>query len=224
MSIGKLAGTSAITAIAASLCCVAPMLALLAGTGGIAASFSWIAPARPYLIVLTIIVLIIAWYQKLKPQATDDCGCVADHKPGFLQSKAFLLLVTLFAALMVAFPFYAKAFFPKDRMPTTVTEGSNIQTVELNIEGMTCEACEAHVKKEVNKLPGIIRSVVSYEKKNAHIQFDTTKTAITDIVNAVHKTGYKVTNHSIKNKAYEKNRLTCWFNHTTPGGCWFCSY
>ncbi len=191
----KLAGTSIVTAIAASLCCLTPVLTLIAGSGSIASSFSWIAPARPYLIGLTVAVLIFAWYQKLKPQATDHCGCVADHTPGFLHSKAFLLFVTLFAGLMVAFPFYARAFLPRDQMSSTVTESPNFQTVELSIQGMTCEACELHVKNEVDKLQGIIRSEVSYEKKNALIQFDSSKTAITEIADAVHKAGYDVTNH-----------------------------
>lgn len=199
MNSGKVAGTSIITAIAASLCCITPVLALIAGTGSFASSFSWIEPARPYLIGLTITVLVFAWYQRLKPQAKDDCGCAVDQKPKFFQSKTFLILITLFAGLMISFPFYVKAFFPKSQKSTTVIDKSNIQTVELNIKGMTCEACETHVNHEVNKLPGIIRSVASYEKKNALIQFDPSKTTVSQIIDAVHITGYKVIDHSIKN-------------------------
>src|SRR5690606_4204744 len=98
----------------ASLCCITPVLALIAGTGSIASSFSWIEPARPYLIGLTVAVLLFAWYQKLKPQASDDCGCAIDEKPTFFQSKTFLLIITLFAALMIGFPSYAKFLFPKN--------------------------------------------------------------------------------------------------------------
>jgi mercuric ion transport protein len=50
----KLVGTTIITAITASLCCITPVLALIAGTSGIASTFSWIEPFRPYLIALTI--------------------------------------------------------------------------------------------------------------------------------------------------------------------------
>lgn len=199
MSTGKLASTSIISAIAASLCCITPVLALIAGSGSIASSFSWIEPARPYLIGLTVAVLAFAWYQKLKPPVVDDCGCAVDQKPKFLHSKKFLLLVTLFAGLMIAFPLYVKAFFPKHQESTIVIESSKIETVELNIKGMTCEACEAHVNLEVNKLPGIIQSVVSYEKKNALIKFDPSQTTVSKIIDAVHITGYKVINHSIKN-------------------------
>jgi len=64
----KLIGTGLLTAIAASLCCITPVLALIAGTSGLASTFSWLEPFRPYFIGLTILVLAFAWYQKLKPQ------------------------------------------------------------------------------------------------------------------------------------------------------------
>lgn len=96
------------TAIAASLCCITPVIALLAGTSSVASGFSWIEPIRPYLIAFTGAILGFAWYQKLKPQPVDECGCAVDEKPKFIQSKTFLLIVTLFATLMIAFPSYAK--------------------------------------------------------------------------------------------------------------------
>jgi len=199
MNTGKLMGTGVLTGIAASLCCITPVLALIVGSGSIASTFSWIEPARPYLIGLTAAILGFAWYQKLKPQPTDECGCAVDEKPKLFQSKIFLLLVTIFAALMIAFPSYAKVFFPKNKKASIVVEKSNIQTVELNIKGMSCEACEAEVNHEVIKLPGIIQSKVSYKKRNAIVQFDTSKTAIKNIVAAINATGYIVVNQSFKN-------------------------
>ena len=200
MSTGKIMSAGVFTAIAASLCCITPVLALIAGTGSFASSFSWIAPARPFLIGLTVAVLGFAWYQKLKSIPVDECGCAAiTEKPKFIQSKTFLLIVTIFAALMISFPSYAKLFFPKNEKNVTVLEKSNIQTVELSIKGMTCEACEEHVNHEVNKLPGIIESTVSYENRNAIVKFDVSKTTIKDITAAVDATGYKVIKQTIKN-------------------------
>ncbi|MBS0424085.1 MAG: mercuric transport protein MerTP [Proteobacteria bacterium] len=198
MSTGKLMSAGIVSAIAASLCCITPVLALIAGSGSIASSFSWIEPARPYLIGVTIAVLGFAWYLKLKPQPTDDCGCAVDEKPKFLQTKTFLLLVTVFATLMIVFPSYAKAFFSQTEKKVLVVEKSNIQTAELNIKGMSCEACEEEVKHEVNRLPGIIEAAVSYKNKNAIIKFDVSKTNIKHITDAVNATGYNVINYTIK--------------------------
>ncbi len=43
------------------------MIELLEGSSSIAANFSWIEPARPYLLGLSIAVLAFAGYLKLKP-------------------------------------------------------------------------------------------------------------------------------------------------------------
>lgn len=187
--------TSLLTAVSASLCCITPVLALLAGSSGIAATFSWLEPFRPWLISITVIVLTFAWYQKLKSRTTEeidcDCDCEDDEKPSFWQSKKFLGIVTVFAMIMLAFPYYADAFYPE----TKLSESENINlesTYKIDIIGMTCTGCEKHVKLEISKLPGISGLEVSYEKANAVVTFDESKTDIEKIKAAVDKTGYKV--------------------------------
>ena len=196
----KLIGASLLTAIAASLCCMTPVLALIAGTSGIALTFSWIEPFRPYLIGLSILVLGFAWYQKLKPQKEIDCECDTDDllagkagKPKFIQSKTFLGILTAFAIVMLSFPYYSGIFYPNTEKQVIVVDKSDIKTTEFKISGMTCASCEEHVNHEVNKLNGIISSKASYENGNAIIEFDKTKTNETDIEKAINSTGYKVT-------------------------------
>ena len=81
--------TGLLTAIAASLCCITPVLAFIAGTSGLVSTFSWLEPFRPYFIGLTILVLGFVWYQKLKPKKQIDCNCETEEKPKFIQSKCF---------------------------------------------------------------------------------------------------------------------------------------
>lgn len=189
----KLAVTSILTAIIASLCCITPVLALIAGTSGVASTFTWIEPFRPYLIGLTILVLLFAWYQKLKPEKEIDCECETDEKPKFMQSKTFLGVVTVFAIVMLAFPYYSSMFYPNSEKQIVVVDKSNIKTTEYKISGMTCASCEAHVNHEVNKLNGIVNSKTSYKNGNAIIEFDVTKTNELEIEKAINSTGYKVT-------------------------------
>lgn len=194
----RIIGAGIITAIAASLCCITPVLALLAGTSGIASSFSWLEPMRPYLIGITMLTIGFAWYQKLKPVRKDDCGCEITEKEKFIHTKTFLGIVTVFAILMMAFPYYSKIFYPQTVKVMLNTNVAVLKIAEINIKGMTCAACEEHVKHEVNKLPGIISSAVSYANSNAVITFDTLKTNIKAIELAVDKTGYKVTEIKLK--------------------------
>lgn len=191
-------GAGIITAIAASLCCITPVLALLAGSSGIAASFSWLEPLRPFLIGITILTIGFAWFQKLRAAKKDDCGCETPENKKFIHTKTFLGIVTVFAILMMAFPYYSKMFYPQTTNKSVITTDAVLKIAEVKIKGMTCAACEEHVKFEVTKLPGIISSEVSYANRNAMITFDTMKTNIKIIELAVNKTGYKVTDIKIK--------------------------
>ncbi|WP_062054128.1 mercuric transport protein MerTP [Aquimarina longa] len=189
----KLIGTGLLTAITASLCCITPVLAVIAGTSGIASTFSWIEPFRPYLIGLTILVLCFAWYQKLKSKNEIDCECDINEKPKFIRSKTFLGIVTVFAIVMLAFPYYSGIFYPNTEKQIILVDKSDIKTTEFKISGMTCTGCEEHVNHEVNKLNGIVNSKTSYEKGNAIIEFDKTKTNEMEIEKVINSTGYKVT-------------------------------
>ncbi len=188
----KIAGVGLLTAIAASLCCITPVIALVVGTSGIASTFSWMDPARPYLIGFTILTLGFAWYQKLKPRKDIDCDCETDEKPRFLQSKLFLGIITVFAAVMLSFPYYSHIFFANN-ISTMEIAPENIQKAEFIIEGMTCESCEEHVTHEIHQLDGIGNINVSYIKGNAIVEFDSSKTNNEEIKDAINSAGYTVT-------------------------------
>lgn len=186
-----------LTALASSLCCIVPVLTIIAGASGLASTFSWLEPARPYFIGSTVLVLGFAWYQKLKRQPVDNCGCQVVPKASFMQTKTFLSIITVVSALLLSFPSYAYVFFPKAENQTIVTPTMTIQKVEFKIEGMTCVGCEQHVKSEISKLKGIAEISVSYEKGNAIVSFDGKQTTISDISKSINSTTYKAVNHKI---------------------------
>lgn len=192
----KLISAGLLTAIASSLCCITPVLAIVAGSSGLASTFSWLEPFRPYFIGMTIFILGFAWYQKLKPQKQIDCKCETIEKPNFMQTKSFLGIITVMTVLLLSFPIYAHIFFPKTESKAIITSTSEIQKVEFTIKGMTCSGCEHHVKTEISKLKGIVEVVVSYEKGNAIVKFDNKQTSIEEIEKAINSTGYK----SLKSK------------------------
>ena len=194
----KVAYAGILTAIAASICCITPVLALIAGTSGIASTFSWVEPFRPYLIGLTVLVLAFAWYQKLKPKTQHeiDCACEDEGKPSFLQSKKFLLVVTLFAALMLAFPYYSGIFYAQPSKDIVYVQQESIVEKTFTVEGMTCTGCENHVESEVNKLDGILSVKASYEEGSTIVEYDSTKVTEELIIKAINGTGYKVTENN----------------------------
>lgn len=188
----KLIGAGLLTAIAASSCCIVPVLALFAGINGFASTIVWLEPFRPYFIGFAILVIGFAWYQKLKPQKQTDCDCETDKKPKFFQSKFFLAIVTVFTCLMLLFPLYAHVFYPKTEKQIIEARTENVKTAEFSISGMTCSGCEEHINQELNKLLGIIKTTASYNNRNVIVEFDSSKTNIGEIEKAINGTGYSV--------------------------------
>ncbi len=94
---------------------------------------------------------------------------------------------------MLAFPYYSSVFYPKTEKQIIIVDKSNIEKVEFTISGMTCASCEEHINHEVNKLIGIVNLKASYENGNTIVEFDNSKTNISEIEKAINSTGYSVT-------------------------------
>lgn len=197
-------GVGLFAAIAASLCCITPLLALLAGASGAASSLSWLEPARPYLIGLAIAALAFAWYKSSSKKQNAECGpdgaCVVEKK-SFLASRTFLIIITIAAIALIAFPYYANVFYPKaQKQNVVVVESNNIQSASFNIKGMSCKACETEVNNELHKVAGVIDAQTFYNKGTSIVKYDKSKATIDEIKNAIAQTGYKITDYKLLNK------------------------
>src|SRR5262245_47149349 len=64
------------------------------------------------------------------------------------------------------------------------------KTVTLNVSGMTCEACPIAVKKALQKVPGVSKIDVLYDRKQVVVTFDDSKTNPDELVKATTNAGY----------------------------------
>jgi periplasmic mercuric ion binding protein len=64
------------------------------------------------------------------------------------------------------------------------------QTVTLNVSGMTCPACPITVKKALEKVTGVSKVEVRFEKKQVLVTFDDAKTNTDALVRATTNAGY----------------------------------
>jgi len=185
--------TGIIASLGASLCCITPVLAVLAG---LASTFSWLDPFRPYFIGLTVLVLAYVWWEKLKPKEEISCECETQEKISFVRTKTFLSLVTVFAIVTISFPYYGDYFIKEDsKKDVVIVQEKNIVTYDVKISDMTCPACEATVGNAIHTQDGIVNLDISYKTGNANIKFDSSKTTIEDIKKAIDTTGFTSTTH-----------------------------
>ncbi len=196
----KWIGAGLIAAFAASLCCITPVLAILGGIGGIASTFTWLEPLRPYLMLFTAVLLGYAFYKAYKPKTNEEieCECDEEEKKSFLNSKKFLWTVTIISALLFAFPSYSGFFFPKTSNIIS-SSNSNIAEATLQIKGMTCTSCENSVDYALKSENGVIAASSSYKTGVAKVKFDKSKVSPEELSKAIEeKVGYKVKSFEVK--------------------------
>jgi periplasmic mercuric ion binding protein len=61
---------------------------------------------------------------------------------------------------------------------------ASLQTATLNVPGMTCPVCPITVKKALEKVPGVSKVDVRFEKKQVLVTFDDAKTNTDALVKA----------------------------------------
>jgi mercuric ion transport protein len=182
-----------LAALAASLCCIAPLLAIFGGISGAATYFNWIEPYRPYIVGLTVLIFAVAWYQQLVVVPSGQEDCCKPEKPSFWRSKKFLLVVTLFSGVLIAFPYYSSFFYKTTQPIVTIAPQAKSKFVKLNIKGMGCADCTKHIDGALMGLNGVSTSNTSYEKAETVVRYDPTKTNTDSINLKIREIGYQST-------------------------------
>ncbi len=93
-------------AVAASACCITPVLFSLLGAGALGASAIKLEPYRPWLLGLTAVLLGVAFFHAYRPVAVDTCqdGTCAPHSRR--AGKILVWIAGVIVTVLVAFPYY----------------------------------------------------------------------------------------------------------------------
>ena len=67
----------------------------------------------------------------------------------------------------------------------------NTKTIVIPVEGMTCLTCEITVTQALRKVEGVIGASASAKEKSAKVTYDSNKTNVHKLVEAINRTGYK---------------------------------
>ncbi|MGQ0708590.1 MAG: mercury resistance system periplasmic binding protein MerP [Rhodoferax sp.] len=65
-----------------------------------------------------------------------------------------------------------------------------VQTVTLQVPGMTCAACPITIKKALSKVPGVRKVDVNLVRLEAVVSFDDSKASVADLTSATTNAGY----------------------------------
>ncbi|HZP82033.1 MAG TPA: mercuric transporter MerT family protein [Chthonomonadaceae bacterium] len=184
-----------VAAIAASSCCILPLLlgAASVGTVGLSAALT---PYRPYFIALTVLLLGVAFYFTYRPQKAGcetDCCDVKSVRTQRI-SRALLWVVTLFTVGALAYPNIAayRARVSASSVPV-VAAVVKAQTVLFTIPSMDCAACAVNIADTLKKTPGVYDAKVAFDTKQARVRYDAMRVGIAQLRDVIDRTGFPAT-------------------------------
>src|SRR5881396_2398695 len=101
-------GASLIAGIAASLCCILPIVFVLAGAGIVGAS-AFFAAWRPYLLGITFLLLGLGFYFAYR-RAKNACepGSACERPATNRTGRIGLWIATVVVLIIAAFPYYSE--------------------------------------------------------------------------------------------------------------------
>ena len=82
-----------------------------------------------------------------------------------------------------------------------------MEIIQLDIEGMTCASCVAHVEKGIKNVSGIDMASVNLATEKATVSYDPATVDIEYIINAVTDAGYRASVYSGENDESELKRI-----------------
>lgn len=192
-------GGGMLAALAASLCCVGPILFALLGLGAFGAS-SIFTSLRPYLLAGAVIALAFGFYRAYFQREACAPGEACATKPVSQASRVVLWVAALGILAFALSPYYA-GYMAAALTPSTKpapmaassisTEASALETVTVEVTGMDCQSCEVTIKAALANTHGVHSSEVSFERGNARVQYDPKQTDVNQIRQAIDSTGFK---------------------------------
>jgi len=105
---------------------------------------------------------------------------------------------SVFVCSLFVVAMLAAAVFPTAAQQA---KSDTLKTCTLNVTGMTCAGCEAAVRNAAKSVDGVKDVKASYDRKNAEVTYDPTKTTPIAIAKVItERSGFKATPQPDKKK------------------------
>ena len=102
---------------------------------------------------------------------------------------------------VVGLSYAALRFWNRPNQTVSAVASVPTEAIVVPVEGMSCQACVARVKKTLKDTPGVSEVRVSLEKHEAEIRYEPAKTSAEKVVKAIDEMGYKAGTPRAKEKA-----------------------
>lgn len=180
-------------ALAAVICCVGPLVPILLGLGGATMLFG-LDQYKPWFITLGLVVLASAAGVAVRRQ--NRC-CAVKSTARSLKTIALVFGVGIGSYLVLQYAVVpalasvasskvaaAKAEASANGHATAQGEPAQRQTVDLQVDGMTCAGCAVGVESALLDMPGVLAAEADWKTGNAVVEIDPTEAKPVDLLDA----------------------------------------
>ena len=178
--------------LAASLCCVGPLLSLSLGLGSFAAS-AWFAQWRPVFLTVTFVLLGLAWYLTYRRPKV-DCADGSCARPPGKAARLSLWLGTLVALAAAIYPTLPAA---NHQINAAVVAAGDAKLSVL-IPSMDCPPCAKGIEASLSRAPGVKQTAVDYDTKAAVLIYDPSVTSRDQLLALIDASGFPAERSSVK--------------------------
>ncbi len=178
--------------LAASLCCIGPLLSLSLGLGSFAAS-AWFAQWRPVLLAVSFILLGLAWWLTYRRPKIDCADGTCTRPPG-KAARISLWLGTLVALGSAIYPSLPAANHQIDSAAVAVNDAK----LSVLIPSMDCPPCAAGIEASLSRAPGVKQAAVDYDTKSALLVFDPSVTSREQLLALIDASGFPAERSTLK--------------------------
>lgn len=194
-------GGAMFAAFVSSLCCVLPLIAAIFGLGAFGAGAIFETVGCP-MIVISLAAMAFGFYRVYFRREECAEGETCETKPVSIINKIFLWVGAVVIVVFALAPYYTgyiAAAITSPNLPVVESapvvateEPAAKETIVLQVRGMTCEGCEAHIEVPLRKLQGVISADADYKQHTVTIVYDSAKTTVEKIKEAILATGYEL--------------------------------
>lgn len=192
----SLLGGVMLAAVAASLCCVIPLLFAGAGVSAIVVAGKF-AIIRPYMLAVAGLLLLAGFYYAYRPlKVACEPGSACATPASRRRARLGIWFATAFAGLFALSPYWSAALIRSaaqtPNSPALQTAGVPVEKTTLRISTMVCEACAAVIESDLREQAGVRSAHVRFSESAVEVEYDPSQVSLAQIRRVIEKVGYHV--------------------------------
>jgi len=183
-------GGAVLAALAASSCCLGPLVLAALGLGG-AGVVSALGAYRPFLLAGTAALLAAGFYftyERPREGPEDTCGC--ERPRAGRAGRVGLWLATLLVVLMAAAPPMLARWSATSHGSIGTLPG-NVEKATFGVPGIDCEACAVPMRAALAKVGGLHDLRLDVPAQRVTIAYEPAPGRLAAYVDAINDLGYE---------------------------------